>query len=1197
MSTSDTEGDDFARVLSELARTPDRAPVPQTVGHFRLLGKIGQGGMGAVYKAEDRKLGRLVALKCVTAAGDEQARVRLRREARAAAALSNPSLVSIYSIEEHDGVDYIVMEYVDGEPLDVLLARGPLPVERLISIGAEIADALACAHAAGLVHRDIKPGNVIVTKQGLAKVLDFGLAKYAVDVAGAAPLTSTGALLGTAPYMSPEQLRGESLDGRSDIFALGGVLYEMATGRRAFGARDLATLVEQITHGEPQPPSTLRVIPQALEQIILRALAKTPALRFDKAEQVATALRLVRRDAVVDRDFVTMPARATIVTTVAAPGSRLLFGRDRELGELQALIERAAACKGALVLVTGDAGLGKTQLVEALLARVSSSQVIVGRGRCVEQFGAREAYLPLFDLFEDLLVGRHGHAVRTALNATAPTWAMQLHGVATADMRVLARDSLGATKDRMVRELGDALGALGEIAPLVLVIEDVHWAEPSTIDALEFLAQRLERRRALVITTLRANEAQAGGHPLQATLAGWRSRLRLPELALRPLTEGELGSWLSARFSPSDFSPALAAAIHLRSDGHPLFASAMIEWLVDQGVIANDDAGWHARAIDAASLGVPESLRGMLRAKLDALSAEERRVLDAACVQGVDVVSTVVADAVGVDDIAVDERLTMLARMRGLLSPLGDDELPDGTLATRWRFTHAVYRDVLYDDIASIRRVSLHRQVAASLRKHHGDQLGPIAGALAVHAEQARDFEAATAHRMQAGDNAMSLLAAVEADRHYAAALADAERLPAGQNHRAAVPVLRQRALAALALGRSDAAIALLRDGLTRAELAGEPALIGAAHVALADALLAAHQLDEARPHVDAALALGQGPALASLRMEALAILALDRLIIGELEACRAALDERERVGSATEPGPLALHLRGLLHYFWSEYDAAETAFARAAEDNERALADGLLLMESRMFRALALANRGRLGEALTLLLSTLEQARRNDNGAMAARIANSVGWIYREIGLLDRALEYDRLAIEVGRAAGESEAEANALVNLVEDALAGGAPSAPEPFARVTELAAADAWLRFRYTLRLEAARARQLLTSRELEAAAASASALLALATEQRAGKYIGIAHELAARIAHARGDRVACLAGLEAAARALQANPSPLVEWRVAAFALDTVGDVDHADRWRTRREQIIADIARGLRDGERAAFLASASPRPG
>ncbi len=273
----------------------------QVVQHYRILGKIGQGGMGEVYKAEDTKLGRIVAIKLLPseAQDEKNAKRRLLQEARAASALNHPNIVTIYSIEESDGFLFIVMEYVDGETLKSVIDRGALDASQLIGIGSQLADALAAAHGAGLIHRDIKPANILVTPQGQAKILDFGLAKITQvsdeSLSGEqtmSKLTRTGMIVGTVAYMSPEQTRGESLDARTDIFSLGCVLYEAATGKVPFSGPSVLSVLHEIATVDPPAPSTISIrVPQQLDAIIRKALAKDREHRYASAAELAAALR------------------------------------------------------------------------------------------------------------------------------------------------------------------------------------------------------------------------------------------------------------------------------------------------------------------------------------------------------------------------------------------------------------------------------------------------------------------------------------------------------------------------------------------------------------------------------------------------------------------------------------------------------------------------------------------------------------------------------------------------------------------------------------------------------------------------------------------------------------------------------------------------------------------------------------------
>ncbi|MCI0602800.1 protein kinase [bacterium] len=274
--------------------------------HYQILDAIGEGGMGEVYKAQDLKLGRIVAIKALPLAisNDEQARRRFMREAQSASRLNHPGIVTIHAIEEVEDFQFIVMEYVEGESLGIVLERGPLPLSRLIAIGSQAAEALGAAHAAGLIHRDIKPANIMITTQDKLKILDFGLAKpislseFSVasrvnpEPLETTELTSGGAVLGTVSYMSPEQTRGETLDARTDIFSLGCVLYQAATCKKPFGGASIIATMNEIETSDPSSPSSIQAgLPKEFDDIIAQCLAKDRTLRTLSAQQLAEDLK------------------------------------------------------------------------------------------------------------------------------------------------------------------------------------------------------------------------------------------------------------------------------------------------------------------------------------------------------------------------------------------------------------------------------------------------------------------------------------------------------------------------------------------------------------------------------------------------------------------------------------------------------------------------------------------------------------------------------------------------------------------------------------------------------------------------------------------------------------------------------------------------------------------------------------------
>jgi tetratricopeptide (TPR) repeat protein len=1151
--------------------------------------------MGEVFRAEDTKLRRPVALKLVSrhVGREGPSRERLLREARSASRLNHPNIVTIYAIEEVAGEDFIVMELVPGEPLRALLHRGPLDLARLLDLGGQIAGALAAAHAAGIIHRDIKPANILVTPAGSAKVLDFGLAKE-IDPARisseAEPLTETGAAIGTVAYMSPEQTRGEMLDARTDIFSLGTLLYEAATGVLPFRGPSALAVMHEISTYRPPDPSALRPdLPPELDALLEHAMAKERERRFPSAAQLATALRDLGRTRVA------MPSQPT-----AELPNVPFVGRNGEIAELGRMLRDAEEGLGKIAFLTGEPGIGKTAVAEGFLrlARASNPNLLWARGRCIDQYGPGEAFLPFLDALGMLLAGSFRSRVTAALRSQAPTWCLQFPATQSSSGTGadLVRETLGATRERMLRELGDLLESLATSTAVVLLLEDLHWADPSSIDALAYLSRRPTPHRLLVVGTYRPADLRPD-HPLQKHRLEMESHRLCKEIPIPALGVEDVAEYLRVCFSPNDFPADLAAALRRRTEGHPLFLSSLTQLLCERGDLVKREGRWVLQPpINELSGVVPASVLSVIRRKLEALSPEDRQALEFASVEGEEFTSSIASRLLQTDELVLEERLQRMAQYHRLIEPAGDEELPNGSLATRYRFAHALYQNVLYGNLAPKRRSLLHRQVGEALLEQHGPAAARIASQLAVHFEGGRDFERAVEFYVHAGDNAARRYAFAEAKSHYTRALELSEKLPPEARLSRLAGLYQKRANAESALGRYDAAAEEYEQMLAAARAARSAPQEAAALSGRAFSYLMSHRLDEATRATEEALVVAEREGNPSLRAAIQSMIVIRYAREGELDKCVKLIDELLPIARSSGSNPLLnqiLPQKGMQLSMAGDYAHGEVFAAEGAAIAEQA-GDYLFLTRNRWVLGLLRGNLGRVSAALSILGSCRELCLRNGDHRFAAVASNSMGWLFRELQDFEKAKVYDGRAVELARKAGWLEPEANSLINVALDHVESGSLEDVAGILREVEgIFDRDVWFRWRYNIRLQAAAAEYALCVRDLSEAETRARRALEAATTYQAGKYVIVAQRLLGEIAMRQGALAGAEAALGVACDELLRRPMPLVAWKVYASLgrLRTLqGRAEAAAAAFADARRVIEQIAASVTDeAQRRAFL--------
>lgn len=924
--------------------------------------------------------------------------------------------------------------------------------------------------------------------------------------------------------------------------------------------------------------------------------------------------RALEDDPAAPRFIETVPRRGYRFTAPRTRSPRLpaaadmraaLVGRDALLAQLDQRLEQARAGQRQLLFLSGEAGIGKTAVLDTFMARAASDpDLLIARGACLEHYGAAEAYLPVLEALGRLLREPGADAVLRVLKSYAPTWLVQLPWLDDRGSREAHGELLGVTKERMLREMAEALETLTATTPLLLVLEDLHWSDLSTLDLLGMLARRQEAARLLVVGSYRSVDVIVKAHPLRALVQELRVRRQCEDIPLALLRPPHVAAYLAQRFGGHAFPSELARAVHQRTDGNPLFMVRVVDELVVLRVVEPEDDRWRLRK-PVVELGrvVPESLRALIEKQIDRLQPEEQRLLEAASLLGNEFTIGSVAAGLGADPPTIEERCDELSRPGQFLAATGLFVRPDGTQVARYRFTHSLYPHAIAARVPAGRRLRLHRQVGEWLERTYDAQASAIAGSLAWHFEEAGDYRRAIRYLGLAAENAAGRCAYGDAIRVLQQARSLVHRLPVNARGLLEFELLQ---------GIGDAHFG--RGAMTDCAAAYEAAAARAADAgftsAQVDALsslvrpLCFIDPDRAIVAIEQAVQLSAnlGDPLLYAHTELLAAyvrLTFDIWRVTDSETCASASETIRRL---SESGPPAFDRMIYAHVqvLRGDYAAAlENLEGGIPKENESS--SGVVHFLAFSGKMLALLLSGRLGELVQLLRAGREIAEKNGNEPWL--------FVFREAWLHTTVLDFaGARELSEGMVARSADAYWHAQSQMI-GAIASGYAAldqgkydgASRNFARVLDAKQSPKFfLHWYWRMNAQLGLSNAWLASGNLRKARFAADGFLQSALSTAEPNLQTLAWELDARVAMAEQDWKGAEEKIEKGLAVLRKFEIPTTAWRVHATRSDLYRQAKNeaaAEAERARAEAIILALANSFAPNHplRAAFLAAPAVR--
>ncbi len=891
------------------------------------------------------------------------------------------------------------------------------------------------------------------------------------------------------------------------------------------------------------------------------------------------------------------PVAGTPVKPLPIEARGITVGRRCELSKLNTVLQMAKESGGRMFCISGEPGIGKTTLVETFLAGLDPGfNCRIARGRCSERLCGVEAYLPILEGLDSLMCGPHAEIVRQILVEVAPSWYVQMADCRSASV---AGDAAAASQERKKREFVSFLESLTQEQPLIFFIDDVHWADVSSIDLLSYVIPHSQVLPVLLLATYRPSDMMLASHPFCEAKLELQSRRLCTELELGSLGREDIEKYIDVEFPGNKFPEEFVAAVVRRTEGSPLFLTDLLRDLRAANLISNQEGCWRlANSLAEIESTSPDSVRGMIARKIDRLDENHRRLLGSASIQGLEFDSAVLAAVMDSDVTDIEDSLRFLEEKHRIIRFIDQKELPDSTLTLRYAFSHALYQESLYGGIGPTRRTALSGATGGVLLQRYGKNADEIAAQAAQLFEAAREWEAASKWFCAAAGRAAGLAAYREASELSLRAVATAEKLNGTRRDERLLAAAAQLASARQALSEFEQAII---DFTVAAEAAARLGNAEAQIDSLCGAAFAAGALKrtaEMRERAEQAMVVAETAGCSIAEVDG--ILGYESLFAGDLEAARTHL-ERARPALLREDAiTQAAFVSGSLAFLYdlqSEYAKAEALFAEVMGGRMRR-ANPADLLRITWMRGMALANQGRVSDAIQTLQEGMRLGEMNGERFWLARIPNTVGWIYSELLDPETALKHNLDGVAAGQQAGIPEVEANSHINLSNAYTALGDLSLA--WRHLSEgqriLSAEGEWLKWRFTIRLELEYASYWLAQRDLVKARASARMALAKSEAVLARKHTAWAHKLLADIDLLEGNPERANSECATALEIIRHYPCRLIEWKLLLTARQAAllcGDSDQAERTLNEAMKSLGVVADSVRDPElRQKFQASA-----